>query len=71
MTNFKNKLKIYPIVLLLLINIFMPCVINSSPHQWPKITRESKPWTRWWWLGNSVNRKDLTPLVLEFVSEIN
>ncbi len=60
MTSFKNKLKIYPIVLLLLINIFMPCVVNSSPRQWPQITREAKPWTRWWWLGNSVNKKDLT-----------
>ena len=26
---------------------------------WPKITRESKPWSRWWWMGNSVNLSDL------------
>jgi len=63
MTNFKNKYKIYPIVFLLLTNIFMPCLINSSPLQWPKITREAKPWTRWWWLGNSVNKKDLTAVM--------
>jgi hypothetical protein len=63
MTNFKNKYKIYPIVLLLLINIFMPCVVNSSPLQWPPITREAKPWTRWWWMGSSVNKKDLTKVM--------
>jgi len=26
---------------------------------WPKITRESKPWSRWWWMGNSVNPSEL------------
>lgn len=27
---------------------------------WPEITRETKPWTRWWWPGSIVNQKDLT-----------
>jgi hypothetical protein len=34
---------------------------NSSPDlEWPKITSQTKPWTRWWWLGSVVNRSDLT-----------
>jgi hypothetical protein len=28
--------------------------------QWPAITRQSKPWTRWWWQGSAVNKPDLT-----------
>jgi hypothetical protein len=26
---------------------------------WPEITREMKPWTRWWWMGNAVNKTDI------------
>ncbi|MFL5619118.1 MAG: glycosyl hydrolase [Gemmatimonadaceae bacterium] len=27
---------------------------------WPAVTRESKPWTRWWWLGSAVDEPNLT-----------
>ena len=27
---------------------------------WPAISRESKPWTRWWWLGSAVDEANLT-----------
>jgi len=26
---------------------------------WPQITKEAKPWSRWWWMGSSVNPSDL------------
>jgi hypothetical protein len=28
--------------------------------KWPAITKTTKPWTRWWWEGNAVNKQDLT-----------
>src|SRR5947209_6698192 len=28
--------------------------------KWPAITTTTKPWTRWWWEGSAVNKKDLT-----------
>lgn len=31
--------------------------INTS---WPEVTKETKPWTRWWWMGSAVNEKGLT-----------
>lgn len=31
-----------------------------SRHDWALLTRESKPWTRWWWLGSAVDEKGLT-----------
>ncbi|MEI9944662.1 MAG: glycosyl hydrolase [Chitinophagaceae bacterium] len=27
---------------------------------WPPVTQTTKPWTRWWWEGSAVNKKDLT-----------
>jgi len=27
---------------------------------WPAITATARPWTRWWWMGSAVNKKDLT-----------
>ena len=39
---------------------------TSSPLQWPPITKQSKPWTRWWWLGNIVNKRDLTTEMLKY-----
>ncbi len=31
-----------------------------SPLAWPTPTRDSKPWTRWWWLGSAVDKNGLT-----------
>ncbi|HEV8513804.1 MAG TPA: glycosyl hydrolase, partial [Cyclobacteriaceae bacterium] len=27
---------------------------------WPAITREAKPWTRWWWHGNALTKEGIT-----------
>ncbi len=27
--------------------------------QWPAITAQTKPWTRWWWMGNAVDTPNL------------
>jgi hypothetical protein len=32
----------------------------SAELQWPAVTRESKPWTRWWWPGSGVDQASLT-----------
>ena len=32
----------------------------SDPLAWPPITEQTKPWTRWWWMGSAVNKDDLT-----------
>lgn len=38
---------------------------NKQP-EWPAITLETKPWTRWWWMGSAVNEKDLTSLMEQY-----
>lgn len=27
--------------------------------KWPAITQQTKPWTRWWWMGSAVDRSNL------------
>ncbi|MDQ2667283.1 MAG: glycoside hydrolase [Gemmatimonadota bacterium] len=31
----------------------------STPLAWPELTRDTKPWTRWWWLGSAVDKPNL------------
>ena len=32
---------------------------DQAQVQWPVITHTTKPWTRWWWQGSAVNKRDL------------
>src|SRR5262249_20142897 len=45
----------------------LPLVVTKAGGQdyttlltWPPVTRQTKPWTRWWWHGSAVNKRDLT-----------
>ena len=33
---------------------------GAGARGWPAITRETKPWTRWWWQGSAVEPDSLT-----------
>jgi hypothetical protein len=33
--------------------------MTSPKPGWPVVTRETKPWSRWWWMGSSVTPADL------------
>ncbi len=37
--------------------------MNTDPIAWPEPTPETRPWTRWWWLGSAVDKKNLTRLM--------
>ncbi|MCP5516598.1 MAG: hypothetical protein H7A45_04970 [Verrucomicrobiales bacterium] len=32
----------------------------ADPFAWPAVTRESRPWSYWWWLGSAVDTTNLT-----------
>lgn len=34
-------------------------LFSSAQQIWPAQKKETKPWTRWWWIGSAVNKKDL------------
>ncbi len=38
---------------------------DAADSAWPAISREAKPWTRWWWLGSAVDAKNLTRQLTE------
>ena len=60
--NTHSKRSIFAgIFLVVLMLAYSPCQSQAQTNQpgWPKITQDAKPWSRWWWMGNSVNPEDL------------
>jgi hypothetical protein len=47
---------------LLLILISTGCSNNQeqSTTEWPEITTNQKTWTRWWWMGNALDKESIT-----------
>src|SRR5687768_11585684 len=45
---------------LLTATIVLSSLAATAQLNWPSVTNVTKPWTRWWWEGNAVNKKDLT-----------
>jgi hypothetical protein len=39
--------------------ILLTCDL-SAQTKWPAITRQTKPWTRWWWMGSAVDEKNIS-----------
>lgn len=34
--------------------------LTSAPRlEWPAVTRQTKPWSRWWWLGGAYDNEDV------------
>src|SRR6056297_2593085 len=48
------------IILLLLINQLSSCYHKDPPIRELSTTKNTKPWTYWWWMGSAVNRKEIT-----------
>ncbi|SHE76643.1 alpha-L-rhamnosidase [Mariniphaga anaerophila] len=51
-------MKTKPIILLFFSILFIGACKQESAV-WPEPTQESKPWTRWWWPGNAVDRQNI------------
>lgn len=43
----------------ILVAFFLLSITSHGQDKWPTITNETKPWTRWWWLGSAVDQKGL------------
>ena len=39
---------------------------QHSPYGWPEVKKESKTWTRWWWMGSAVEKKYITRSLITF-----
>jgi hypothetical protein len=44
------------------------CLVQGMNAQslWPAVTQQTRPWTRWWWEGSAVNKKDLTAAMQQY-----
>src|SRR4051812_39662851 len=31
-----------------------------SPLAWPAVERDTRPWTRWWWMGSAVDSSNIS-----------
>ncbi len=40
--------------------LFFTQMVSAQELSWPELTRENKPWTRWWWPGSIVTAADIT-----------
>ncbi|MDI1248358.1 MAG: glycosyl hydrolase, partial [Lacunisphaera sp.] len=53
--------------------VLLSCALAVSLHAaadpaWPELTRENKPWTRWWWPGSAVDPASLTADLEQFAT---
>ena len=46
--------------LAILIGYVMAISTGWAQDLWPSVTKEMKPWTRWWWLGSAVDKPNLS-----------
>lgn len=51
---------IIKLAILTIILLSMGCAHSDTSTTWPQVTQESKPWTRWWWMGNAVDKASIT-----------
>jgi hypothetical protein len=58
--NSKNQ-RFAGVLLALMLLFFIPCQSQTKGIQpgWPQITKEAKPWSRWWWMGSAVDPTNL------------
>lgn len=35
---------------------------------WPAVVKENKPWTRWWWMGNAVDKDNIGSLLKTYAA---
>lgn len=49
---------------LLLAGLSASCLAGKAQDRvWPEVKKEARPWTRWWWMGNAVDEKNISALL--------
>ncbi|MBQ9660407.1 MAG: glycoside hydrolase family 2 protein [Bacteroidales bacterium] len=43
-----------------------PSVPETGQLGWPEITRQTKPWTRWWWPASAVGKSDIDTMLGQY-----
>ena len=50
-------------ILLLAISCGQAQTSQTFDLQWPEITSQTRPWTRWWWPGSAVQESDIVSML--------
>lgn len=48
------------IITLFAISMLMNFSVWAQPADWPVSSENSKPWTRWWWMDNAVDKENIS-----------
>jgi hypothetical protein len=57
--------KIYSILLALV--LLSACTPDETV--WPEVTKEMRPWVRWWWLGSAVDEANLNAELKKYAAK--
>ena len=60
-----NSKHILFVLIFLFLSIFQT-VAQVKTTAWPEIANTTKPWTRWWWMGNAVDQQNIKRSLVEF-----
>lgn len=41
-------------------SLWLLLLSNLSAQEWPSVTNQARPGSRWWWMGSAVDEKNLT-----------
>ena len=53
-------------------NTILACCITaialsaSAQTKWPAINQQTRPWTRWWWMGSAVDEKNISASLQQY-----
>ena len=64
----RGSMRSRALALLLLAFVSTAAAQQPSALAWPAITRDTKPWTRWWWLGSAVDKQSLSTQIGELAA---
>ena len=67
----KSRGAICLIILVSVISLITACTptpILTGDSVWPELSREHKPWTRWWWMGNAVSKSGIEHQLYAFAN---
>jgi hypothetical protein len=53
------------LVSVLILTDYLACR-SENDLEWPEITSQNKPWTRWWWMGSAVSKDGLSNALEEY-----
>ena len=62
----KIKLNYLPFVVGILFSLNSIAQTNKSSTAWPENKNVNKPWARWWWMGNAVDKPNLKSSLIDF-----